>query len=168
MTKFKLITTLILLFLALYPAFSRSAQVPPVLAQSRTRVPDISLKLGGFDLKKDPAKAALDLWVRKMAYCESTNNPKAVNEVDLDGTPSYGLYQFKTGTFRHYVEKYGLFDSEDWARSQWKKAIWNGEYQETVFRKMLEDPEVDLHHEFPDCTRRLGLPPTIHQLTAIL
>ncbi len=105
------------------------------------------------------AVAALEKWLKAMARCESTNNPLAVNEVDLDGTPSYGLYQFKTGTFRHYVQKYNLFGWQDWAPAEWRKAIWNGEYQEMLVRQMVRDDDVDLRHEFPGCTRKLGLPP---------
>ncbi len=109
----------------------------------------------------------LNGWVKAMARCESWGNPLAVNEKDLDGTPSYGLYQFKPGTFRHYVRKYGLFDWEKWTAKDWKSAIWNGEYQETVFRKMIIDSEVDLRREFPGCTRKLGLPPRTGELTLL-
>ncbi len=105
------------------------------------------------------AVAALDKWLKAMARCESTNNPLAVNEVDLDGTPSYGLYQFKTGTFRHFVQKYDLFGWRDWTPAEWRKAIWQGDYQEMLVRQMVRDEDVDLHHEFPGCTRKLGLPP---------
>lgn len=52
---------------------------------------------------------ALDIWLGKLAMCESTNNPKAVNPMDSDGKPAYGLYQYKLGTFLGLSKKYNVF-----------------------------------------------------------
>lgn len=165
-TKIGLVLTVLLCFLSI--GF-KSAKAATLTSLSRTSTPRFALGLSGVTSIDaiQTTNVALDQWVKKMAYCESTNNPLAVNPVDLDGTPSLGLYQFKPGTFRHYVEKYNLFGWQTWTAKSWLTAIWNGDYQETVFRRMLTDDEVDLHHEFPWCTRRLGLPPasTADQLT---
>ncbi len=46
--------------------------------------------------------------IDKLAGCESSNNPEAVNWND-NGSPSFGLLQFKSGTFQYYcVDKYNL------------------------------------------------------------
>ena len=48
--------------------------------------------------------------IEKLADCESTNNPEAINWND-NGSPSYGLLQFKAKTFQYYcVDKYGMID----------------------------------------------------------
>ncbi len=166
MAKNKIGLVTILALGLVLPAFS--AAQGQMVGRAKTSTAKASLVVFGFDtpnIGTQGQEMALDKWIRSMAHCESTNNPKALNEVDLDGTPSYGLFQFKKGTFRHYVEKYNLFDWQKWTVSDWKKAIWNGDYQETIFRAMLQDSDVDLRHEFPGCTRKLGLPPKNEQLT---
>jgi hypothetical protein len=46
--------------------------------------------------------------IDKIAFCESSNNPEAVNWND-NGSPSWGLLQFKETTFQHFcVNKYNL------------------------------------------------------------
>jgi len=58
--------------------------------------------------------------------CESENNPKAYNPADPI-TPSFGLYQFKTETFNHFGERYGLPHTD----------VWNPVEQHDIAKAML-------------------------------
>jgi hypothetical protein len=70
--------------------------------------------------------------IDKLARCESTNNPEAINWND-NGSPSYGLLQFKSGTFQEYcVSKYGLPDD-----------IMDGEIQRECADYMIRDGLLD-------------------------
>ncbi len=98
-----------------------------------------------------PHSLELDTYLIKLEKCESGGNFKALNPIDLDGTPSKGRYQFKTGTFNYFSQKYKIATT----------SIWNGYEQDDIVRFMSQDPTVDFHHQFPDCTRRIGLPPKV-------
>lgn len=100
---------------------------------------------------KLPQDESLDAWIGKLAQCESGGNWKALNPKDLDGTPSKGKFQFKDTTFDYFSGIYKIATT----------TIWNGDEQELILREMVKDPTVDLHHQFPECTRRLGLPPQV-------
>lgn len=100
-----------------------------------------------------------DLWLAKLRNCESGDNPLAINKVDKNGRSSKGLYQFQNKTWRSYIEKYDLWNWQEWEEADFENAIWDGWYQEVVIRKMLNDKEVIFKQEFPDCVKRLGLPP---------
>ena len=49
----------------------------------------------------------MDIWLDKLAYKESGNNPN-LKVLDVNGKYSYGCLQFQEGTFRTYAIKYGL------------------------------------------------------------
>jgi hypothetical protein len=87
-------------------------------------------------------------WKRQLRKCESGGVDKALNPKDLDGTESIGRYQFKKGTFYGFAKKYNISVTD----------VWNGEEQEKILDKMIEDEKVDLTFQFPDCTTRIGLP----------
>jgi len=88
--------------------------------------------------------------------CESGGNELALNPKDLDGTPSKGKFQFKDCTFNHLSQKYNIATT----------SIWKGDEQEQILRKMIDDPEINMAHEFPDCVRKLGLPPSGENLVS--
>ena len=44
---------------------------------------------------------ALDKWIAKLAFCESSNRPEAINQFD-GGSPSYGYLQWKEDSFWRY------------------------------------------------------------------
>jgi hypothetical protein len=93
-----------------------------------------------------------DVWVHALEWCESRGFNNAVNPNDLDGTPSYGAFQFKPSTFDHYLSKYGMASS----------TLMNYESQKEIVRKMIGDPDVVWEQEFPNCVKnKIGLPPTI-------
>lgn len=73
----------------------------PVQADAPTKSKD--------EIAQEQFSKDLDDWLYKLAMCESTNNPKAVNPVDSDGKPAYGLYQYKLGTFLGLSKKYNVF-----------------------------------------------------------
>ena len=97
-------------------------------------------------------------WRMSMRLCESSDNPVAINPNDLDGTPSYGLYQYKPDTFKGYVIKYNLFDWKNWDKADWENALMSRWHQEEVMTKMIPDLDVVWETEFPDCTKQNGRP----------
>lgn len=90
-----------------------------------------------------------DTWLKKLAKCESGGNWKALNPIDRDGTPSKGKFQFKDNTFNFFSKAYGIATT----------SIWNGDEQEKIVRKMILDKSVNFKQQFPDCVRKIGLPP---------
>lgn len=92
---------------------------------------------------------AQETWLADLIICESHGNPEAINPLDRDGTPSYGLLQFKPSTFTGYRKQYGLKEAE----------LMNPEAQKETVRHMMKDPNVNWYQLFPACTRRLGEPP---------
>lgn len=87
-------------------------------------------------------------WKKELRNCESGGNDTALNPKDLDGTPSHGRYQFKDTTFYAYAKKYNIKVT----------SYLNGDEQELLLDQMIQDNDVDLTWEFPDCTSRIGLP----------
>ena len=104
---------------------------------------------------KPPAPTLADrqaAWLAKLVSCESLGDPAAVNPKDRDGTPSYGLLQFKPSTFAMFSRAYGIGDPSDYMDPKAQKAI--------VLR-MMRDRTVDWHQQFPVCVQRYGLPPSV-------
>ena len=102
----------------------------------------------------DPKIVAENILVEKMAICESTDNPLAINLIDKDGTSSYGRFQFKWQTLKYYVGKYKLADVSAWEKEDAINWAYDGEFTEKVFRKMLYDKNVNWKQEFPTCYRK--------------
>ena len=53
------------------------------------------------ETKQTQRPDALDKWIDKLAFCESSNNPEAINRFD-GGSPSYGYIQWKEDSFWRY------------------------------------------------------------------
>jgi len=87
-------------------------------------------------------------WLERLILCESSGNPEAVNPVDLDGTPSYGLLQFKPSTFEMFSKAYDI-----------EGELMDPEAQKAIVRRMMDDPSVRWENQFPWCVRKLGRPP---------
>lgn len=107
-------------------------------------------------------------WLERLVMCESSGNPEAINEEDLDGTPSYGLLQFKPSTFWMFAEAYGIVHRQyepdtaympDMSIGSWYDVMMAPEYQRAIVRRMMRDPSVKWENQFPGCVRKLGLPP---------
>lgn len=89
-------------------------------------------------------------WLAKLEMCESSGRPEAVNPNDLDGTPSYGLLQFKPSTFELFQKKYEI-----------EGELMDPDAQRAIVRKMMDDPSVRWENQFPACVKRLGRPPVL-------
>ena len=105
-------------------------------------------------MKIDPKLIVENEIVDKMEYCESGYNPLALNPMDKDHTPSYGLLQFKPETLISYTNRYGLMNTNGWEISDAMNWAYDGQFVESIFRKMLYDKKVVWTQEFPDCYRR--------------
>lgn len=88
-------------------------------------------------------------WLARLIQCESGGDPNALNPVDLDGTPSHGILQFKDTTFEMYRLRYDMG----------AVALYDAEAQKQMVRFMMDDPRVRWENEFPDCVRKHGRPP---------
>lgn len=98
----------------------------------------------------------IDEWIEKLAFCESSNNPLAVNPRDRDNRPKYGLFQFDFETWKFYIKKYKLFNYANWEESDWWNAIFSDYHQRVVLNEMIKHG-VNLSQEF-GCIRKIGLP----------
>jgi len=90
-------------------------------------------------------------WLDELIICESGGNPNALNPIDRDGTPSHGILQFKDTTFAMYADRYGIIAE-----------LYDASAQKQMVRYMMDDARVVWHNEFPDCVRRLGVPPGVN------
>ena len=89
-------------------------------------------------------------WLGALEWCESGGNPAAINPRDSDGTPSYGLLQFKPGTYAEFAQLYGLGATTTYM---------NATVQAEIVTQMIRRGGTDWHHQFPGCTAKIGLPP---------
>lgn len=100
------------------------------------------------EISKMVGTEAQEAWLKKLEHCESSGNPEAINPEDTDGTPSYGLLQFKPSTFVAFSRVYKMTGE-----------LMDPEAQRAIVRRMMGDASVNWHQQFPACVRRLGLPP---------
>lgn len=90
-------------------------------------------------------------WLLALEWCESRSRWWAVNQEDLDGTPSYGLLQFKPGTFAGFSKAYGI-----------PGELMDPEAQRAIVRRMMDDESIRWEKQFPWCvTRYIGWPPGV-------
>lgn len=87
-------------------------------------------------------------WLADLITCESQGNPEAINPKDRDGTPSYGLLQFKPSTFEMFSKAYGI-----------EGELMDPEAQKAIVVRMMDDKSVVWENQFPACVRKLGRPP---------
>ena len=93
---------------------------------------------------------AQQVWKHALEWCESGGNPKAINENDLDGTPSYGAWQFKPATLNGFAKQYGIATT----------TVMDRKVQEAVLDQMiLHRNEIKWSQQFPWCVKKLGYPP---------
>jgi len=107
------------------------------------------------------ATYAQEVWISALEWCESRGNPAAINQKDLDGTPSYYSFQFKPATFRWLGERYGVIP-KGLSGAQIMEEIKDTEKQKDIIRGMILDPDPPFSWsgQFPDCIRSLGRPPS--------
>lgn len=96
----------------------------------------------------------LDVWLDKLAQCESQNREWVVNPDD-GGSPSIGLLQFKLDTFRTQARKYDLFTwTED---AEFENLIQSGDAQRQVAKVMLQANPENWRHWY-NCGVKIGEP----------
>lgn len=115
-------------------------------------VPAESLAVGPIiAVEQIRATEEQEAWLKDLEQCESSGNPEAVNEVDRDGTASYGLLQFKPGTFAFFAKAYGI-----------EGELMDPDAQRAIVRRMMKDPSIDWEWQFPDCVKKyIGRPPGV-------
>ena len=89
-------------------------------------------------------------WLGALEWCESRGRPSAINPKDRDGTPSYGILEFKPSTFALFAGIYGTGSTTDYM---------NADEQEAIVTQMILKGGIDWAQQFPACTRLLGNPP---------
>jgi hypothetical protein len=97
-------------------------------------------------------------WRDDLEMCESGGNSEVINPLDKDGTPSYYAFQFKPGTFRGYGEQYKVIP-KGLSTEELMEQLKSRQLQSDIVGYMILDPQVNWFTQFPDCVRRLGLPP---------
>jgi len=96
------------------------------------------------------------VWIYALEWCESAGIKQALNPRDRDGTPSYGGFQFKPETFVYYFDKYKLEVPQ--LRAD-EISFLHYDSQKKILERMIFDKDVKWTREFPDCVKKLGLPP---------
>lgn len=144
-----LITLLLLLLIAPICSLAQDSQAKPGKNTESAQKAD-------FAVIEHPE---LEPLIYALAGCESHHDNMAVNPNDLDNTPSYSTFQWKPDTWKLYVKKYDLFEWQGWEDADFTNNMYDTEMQTIVVRHMFVDPQVNLHHEFPDCSspRHLNL-----------
>lgn len=104
---------------------------------------------------------AQEIWRSALEWCESRGVPTAVNPEDRDGTPSKGGFQFKDGTFRAMVARYGLTATSTMDYAAQKEIVgW------MILDAAITNRELKTQ-QFPDCISRvIGLPPRTNATTS--
>jgi len=99
-----------------------------------------------------------EVWMGALEWCESRGEKEAINEEDLDGTPSYYSFQFKPGTFRGYGEKYGVLEKGK-TEEEIMELLKRYDLQKEIVRHMVLDESVRWDQQFPWCVKKLGPAP---------
>ena len=90
-----------------------------------------------------------DELIKWLSWCESRDNPFAINPKDTNGLPSFGRFQFQLKTFRKFTSKYGFIDAFEKPMDY----IFDGFLQEKLVRLMWNDG-IDFSGEFPTCYKK--------------
>lgn len=103
-----------------------------------------------------------EVWRNVLEWCESNGVVTAVNPNDLDNTPSYYSFQWKPSTFKAYALRYELLTPEQLNTPEKVMAeMANYNTQVLILNEMIGEREkINWKHEFPDCVRKYGIPPS--------
>jgi hypothetical protein len=93
--------------------------------------------------------------VKKLAECESSNNPYAINPYDSK-TSSLGLFQWKLETFIKYAKKYGVIG--DNASLNWIiTLVFDRKTNEYLVLQILKNEDMEtLKKLWGNCIRKIG------------
>lgn len=95
-----------------------------------------------------PQMVKSEKWIHDLEGCESGFDETAINPEDLDGTPSYGCFQFKPGTFIAFSARYHL-----------RGELMDCNAQREIVRRMVAEAEnINWEQQFPGCVAKLGRP----------
>lgn len=110
-----------------------SPQTPPIeplFAPRLREVPTIE------QIIQKVASPRIQAILTDLAECESTNDPNATNPIDLDGTPSHGLLQFKPSTLYLFAKEFKVLPEIEPAEIY--NVLYDPEIQVAVAEKMIE------------------------------
>lgn len=94
---------------------------------------------------------AQEVWIAALEWCESRGVNGAINPKDLDGTPSYGAFQFKPSTLTYFAKIYGVTASS---------TVMDYTVQHALLEAMVLDRNhIEWGNQFPTCVKLLGYPP---------
>ena len=102
---------------------------------------------------EDRTPDELDAWIEKLAFCESRNNPEAINWYD-GGSPSYGLLQWKVDSFYRYNQLYKVLP--DLEKNEVPNIIMEPETQKRLARLVITDGG---ENNWFNCVKIIGKPP---------
>lgn len=91
-----------------------------------------------------------EVWISVLEWCESRGYEEAINEEDLDGTPSYGAFQFKPSTLDYYANLYSV-STTTLMDYKTQRAV--------VIQMVLHKEDINWQQQFPACVERFGEPP---------
>ena len=98
---------------------------------------------------------ALDNWINRLAFCESSNRPYAINQFD-GGSPSYGYLQWKVDSFWRYNNKYKVLPNLE--KQEVYNIIKDRETQIELTRKvLLEEYNGRGWRNWWNCANRVGV-----------
>ena len=101
-----------------------------------------------------PAHKNLKKWLDALSLAESGNRAGIMHK-DRDGRYYYGCLQFRERTFRYFVSKYSLADSDV---TDVMELIYDCAFQKRVAARMIRDDPDNWKH-WRNSTKRIGLPP---------
>ena len=125
----------------------KPTEATATVTQAEAKV-ELPKKIPEKKLQALQATTTREQWLADLIACESQGNPKAINPKDRDGTPSYGLLQFKPSTFEMFSKAYGI-----------EGELMDPEAQKAIVVRMMDDKSVVWENQFPACVRKLGRPP---------
>jgi hypothetical protein len=93
--------------------------------------------------------------VKKLAECESSNNPYAINPYDSK-TSSLGLFQWKIETFIKYAKKYGVIGEN--ASLNWIiTLVFDRKTNEYLVLQILKNEDMEtLRKLWGNCIKKIG------------
>lgn len=156
---------------------AKQAEEPPRITIEEITPPEPieikALKIAGrpeltkqaYDIVRENRELGIETlpatWILALEWCESRGDNSAINEEDLDGTPSYYAFQFKPATFRYYAEQYGIIE-KGLPEAELMNELADFENTRATVWEMMKDPGVNWEQQFPWCvTKYIGRPPEI-------
>jgi len=89
--------------------------------------------------------------------CESGGDPEALNPLDLDGTPSHGILQFKPTTLYQFAREFDILT--DIEPDEIYNVLYDPDIQIATATKMIEkygDNIAFWKQQWPDCSKKYG------------